>query len=127
MSDLLAGPILSDPFDPPNPPLPCLQVVFIKISLRKTITKSRKTATYQNKRSMICEEVPYQILLTHPHILPFPQNCSLSKDQFNVKDSPPKKNYYKNTGGYLVRQHHRVPCNTRFEHQSSTSKVCVQT
>ena len=64
MSDLLAGPILSDPFDPPNPPLPCLQMVFIKISLRKTITKSRKIATFQNKRSMICEEVPYQILLS---------------------------------------------------------------
>ena len=94
MSDLLAGPILSDPFDPPNPPLPCLQVVFIKISLRKTKMKSRKTATFQNKRSMICEEVPYQILLTHPHILPLPpgQNCSLSKGQFNVKDSPPKQN-----------------------------------
>ena len=91
MSDLLAGPILSDPFDPPNPPLPWLQMVFIKISLKKTKVKSRKTATFQNKRSMICEEVPYQILLTHPHILPFPQNCSLSKDQFNVKDSPPKK------------------------------------
>ena len=29
MSDLLAGPILSDPFDPPNPPLPCLQVCIL--------------------------------------------------------------------------------------------------